>query len=134
MHAIATLVDVLRDDPGSTGLVWGNGGFFTKHSLGLYSTEPPSDPFRHVEPQDEVDALPAREVVIDHEGPATIETWTVMYGKDGSPETGFAALLLEDGRRAWATTSDPDALKVMVTEEMIGRPVHRSADGQLTLP
>ncbi|MDZ7674996.1 MAG: acetyl-CoA acetyltransferase [Acidimicrobiales bacterium] len=133
MHAVATLVGVLRDDPGATGLVWANGGYFTKHAIGLYSTEPPADGFHHVHPQDEIDQLPSREVSTDHEGQAIIETWVVMHDKDGSPETAFAALRLDDGRRAWGTTTDPDALKVMVTEEMIGRSVQRAADGQLTL-
>ena len=59
MHSIATMVDALRDDPGTTGLVWANGGYLTKHAFGLYSTEPPADGFRHVHPQDEIDALPS---------------------------------------------------------------------------
>lgn len=133
MHGIASMVATLRDDPGSTGLVWGNGGYLTKHAFGLYSTEPAPDGFQHVHPQDEIDALPSRELSQDHEGPATIETWVVMHGKDGAPEAAFAALLLDDGRRAWGTTTDPDALAVMVADDMIDRTVHRAADGQITL-
>ena len=133
MHSIAAMVEALRADPGSTGLVWANGGYLTKHAFGIYSTEPPADGFRHAHPQDEIDALPSREVAADHDGEATIETWTVMHGKDGEPEQGIVAMLLDDGRRAWGTTDDADALATLVAEDVIGRRVHRSAEGRVSL-
>ena len=130
MHAIATMVEVLRADPGSKGLVTANGGFLTKHAFGVYSTEPPVGPFRHEDLQEQVDALPRREVRIDHEGPATIESYTVMHGREG-PEIGHAACLLEDGRRTWANTRDADALAAMTREECCGRPVTIDGKGNL---
>ncbi|HEX2738195.1 MAG TPA: acetyl-CoA synthetase, partial [Acidimicrobiia bacterium] len=39
-HSIATMVDVLRSDPGSVGLVTGVGMHMTKHVFGVYSTAP----------------------------------------------------------------------------------------------
>ena len=42
------------------------------------------------------------------------------------------ALLLDDGRRAWGKTEDPDALARMVSEDVIGQRVQRRADGQIT--
>ena len=39
-HTIATMADVLRDDPGSVGLVSGVGMHMTKHVFGVYSTTP----------------------------------------------------------------------------------------------
>lgn len=133
MHAIAAMVDTLRADPGTTGLVWANGGYLTKHAFGIYSTEPPAGGFRHAHPQDEIDALPSREVVADHAGGATIETWTVMHGKDGEPEQAIVAMLLDDGRRAWGTTDDADDMATMAAEDVIGRRVQRSADGRVGL-
>ena len=61
-HSIATMADVLRADPGALGLVTANGGYVTKHALGLYSTEPPAGGFRWADVQDAVDALPRREL------------------------------------------------------------------------
>ena len=49
----------LRERPGERGLVWANGGYVTKHTFGVYSTEPPAPGFRYEYPQDEIDALPA---------------------------------------------------------------------------
>ena len=61
MHAIATVVDDLREQPGEYGLVWANGGFVTKHAFGVYSTVP-VDEFRYDKPQSEIDALPRRKL------------------------------------------------------------------------
>lgn len=133
MHSIAAMVEALRADPGSTGLVWANGGYLTKHAFGVYSTEPPTGGFRHAHPQDEVDALPSREVVADHDGAATVETFTVMHGKEGQPEQGIVALLLDDGRRTWGVTTDADTVATLVAEDVIGRPAKRTADGEFRL-
>ncbi len=137
MHSIAAMVQTLRADPGTKGLVWANGGYLTKHAFGVYSTEPLATGFAHADPQDEVDALPSREVAPDHDGDATIETWTVMHGRDGAPERAFAALLLADGRRAWGSTDDAAVLATMASpaeaDGMIGRAVRRRADGTFEL-
>jgi acetyl-CoA C-acetyltransferase len=129
MHAIATMANVLRADPGTTGLVTANGGFITKHAFGTYSTEPPTRPFRHAEPQAEVDALPRRELCEEPDGEAAVETWTVMHDRDGAPETGILVGLLDDGRRAWGITTEPGLVKAMVTEDLAGRRVALRPDG-----
>jgi acetyl-CoA C-acetyltransferase len=132
MHSIAAMVDVLRADPGSKGLVTALGWYATKHAVGVYSTEPPpSGAFRHAHPQAEVDALPSRDSVADHEGDVTIESYTVMHERDGSPAIGLVACLLPDGRRTWANTNEPGLMKTMTLEEFCGRPARLHDGGQL---
>ena len=131
MHAIARTAEVLRERPGEIGLVTSNGGFITKHAFGVYSTEPPARPFRAAEPQDEIDATPTREVAVDYAGDVEIESYTVMFGTDG-PTVGLAALRLDDGRRGWGNTEDPDVLASMISEEFCGRRAKLAADGSLT--
>ena len=121
MHGIARMAEVLREAPGSRGLVTANGGLLTKHAFGVYSSAPPERPFRHAEPQDEIDALPRREPVVDATGEVAIETYTVMY-EDGEPAVGHAACLLPDGRRTWANVPDRETAAAMVREEFCGRP------------
>jgi len=133
MHSIASMADVLREDPGSIGLVTANGGFITKHAFGVYSTEPPTTPFRHAEPQAEVDALPRRELCEDPDGPGTLETWTVMHDRDGQPERAILTAVLPDGRRAWGTSTEPATAKAMVSEDVAGRPVVLRPDGTADL-
>ncbi|MBK5222663.1 MAG: acetyl-CoA acetyltransferase [Acidimicrobiia bacterium] len=131
-HSIATMVGVLRDDPGSIGLITANGGLISKHAFGLYSTEPPTGGFRHEAPQAEVDAVPAREAAVEHEGPVTVEAYTVMHGRDGAAERALAACLLPDGRRTWAASTDPDVMATFVADEGCGRAA-RVVDGTFTL-
>jgi acetyl-CoA C-acetyltransferase len=131
MHGIARMAEVLRDDPGAIGLVTGNGGYLTKHAFCVYSTAPPERPFAHEDLQPEIDALPKRGVAVEHEGAVTVEAYSVMYGADGTPEIGHAAVRLPDGRRAWGNVTDRDAAAAMTREEFCGRPARLRADGAL---
>ena len=133
MHAIATVMADLRDRPGAKGLVWANGGFATKHSFGVYSTTPPVR-FQHTHPQDEIDAMPRRELAepADAAGAATIEAYTVMFDRDGAPETALAATLLADGRRAWGTSADAALAAAMCEGEWVGRAAQLDDEGTLT--
>ena len=131
-HSIASMVDRLRANAGDVGLVTANGYYLTKHAAGLYSTNPPANGFRWQSAQDEVDASPRREVAVDFEGDVTVEAWTVLHERDGSPQLGLVGALTADGARTWANTTDPDLLQVLVTEEVEDRP-GSIAGGQLTL-
>jgi acetyl-CoA C-acetyltransferase len=132
-HAIAAMVDRLRDDAGSMGLVTANGGFLTKHAFGVYSTEPPPQPFAHEDLQDQVDPLPSRELATDDHGPVVIESTVVMHDRDSEPVKGIVSALFPNGSRAWANTTNPDTMKVFVTEETAGRAGHIDAEGIFTL-
>ena len=131
-HSIATMVERLRSDAGTLGLVTANGGYLTKHAFGVFSTEPPSRPWRHANPQAEVDALPRRELAEVVDGAVAVESSCVMHDRDSAPEAAIVSVLLADGRRAWGTTSDELALKRMVTEETAGAPGHLAPDGAFT--
>lgn len=124
-HAIATMAGRLRSGPGEIGLVTALGWYITKHSVGVYSTRPPAHGFRAVDAQADVDATPSREYVDSEEleGPATLETYTVTYERDGPPALAIAACLLDDGTRTWASTTDGSVLSALITEEGCGRPV-----------
>ena len=131
MHGIARMAEVLRDSAGDMGLVTGNGGFLTKHAFAVFSCEPPTRAYGHDEPQERVDAMPTCELAESARGSAEIESYTVMFGRDG-PTIGLAACLLPDGRRAWANTRDAEVLDAMVTEEFCGRQAHIDIGGTVT--
>jgi acetyl-CoA C-acetyltransferase len=131
-HSIATMVGVLREDPGSTGLITGNGGLIQKHSFGVYAAEPPAGGFRWDCPQEAIDAAEARrEVVADLTGAVEVEAYTVMHDRDGSPELGICAVLDAAGRRAWGTTRDTATLADMETVEYVGKAAELDPDGNL---
>jgi len=133
MHSIATVMGELREQPGTTGLVWANGGYTTKHAFGVYATEPGATEFRHAYPQDQIDAMPRRELAeaADAAGTATVEAYTVMHGREGQPETGLAACLLADGRRAWGTSSDEGLAAAMCEGEWVGRTITLDGEGTI---
>lgn len=66
--------------------------------------------------------MPHPEVVVEAEGPATVETYTVAFDRDGAPEEGLVVGRLEDGRRFLALTPpDRALLEAMTTREFVGQ-------------
>jgi acetyl-CoA C-acetyltransferase len=64
-HSIATMAERLVANPGQRGLITANGGYLTKHSFGLYGTEPPSHEFRWEDVQSDVDREPTRAAAVE---------------------------------------------------------------------
>jgi acetyl-CoA C-acetyltransferase len=133
MHALATLVGVLRADPGSTALCSANGGFLTKQVLGWYSTEPPAGGFRHVSAQAAADADPHPDVVGEHQGPATVETYTVVHDRDGAPERGIVLCRTPAGARAWGITTERAELDGLLAGDPLGATARLGAGGSFRL-
>ena len=124
MHSIAVKMRKLREKPGSNGLVTANGWYLTKQSIGVYSTRPAKGQFEREDPkaiQSQIDALPHPAVVENPEGTATVETYTVVHGREGML-MGIVVGRDADGRRFVANTPDDEAtLKAMESTEQIGR-------------
>ncbi|HXX46621.1 MAG TPA: hypothetical protein VEN47_00245 [Myxococcota bacterium] len=120
LHAVARMVEVLRERRPGTGLVHGNGGWLAKHSIGIYSSEPPAAGFRSEQVQRRLEPQGEREALVDWDGPVTIEGYTVAH-RDGAPRIAHAACLTDDGRRTFATVDDPALMAAMMREEFCGR-------------
>ena len=124
-HGIATMVQLLRRQPGAVGLVTGLGWYATKHAVGLYASRPPvhggRDGFRWATPQAEVNALPRCPVDDRATGPVTVETYTVTYDRHGRPDQGIVACRTAAGARTWAVVTDTDELASLVAAEAVGR-------------
>jgi acetyl-CoA C-acetyltransferase len=152
-HAVASMVAALRADPGSRGLVTGLGWYLTKHSVGVYGTEPQSGPapagagrplpdgtvvaeaggFVWADPQAAVGSLPQCSPDTDAQGEVTVETYSVSYDRGGSPDRAVVACRTPEGRRAWAKVTDPGYLDLLVTEEGCGRLGKLRPDGEVDL-
>ncbi|TAJ89808.1 acetyl-CoA acetyltransferase [Reyranella sp.] len=132
-HSIAEMMNVVRRKPGSFGMVTANGNYLTKHSAGLYSTEPTKGSWQRQDPkkfQAELDAGPKRRVDTKPAGTGTIETYCVSYGKE-APERGYILGRLDaSGDRFVAMTPDEPAIVAdMLTKEQLGRKVTLSESG-----
>ena len=121
MHSIAAMVEVLRQDPGSIGLVSGVGMHMTKHVFGLYSTTPGrARSADGAAVQRELDAHAPVPITDVHAGAAKVATYTVAHGRDGAPEWGLAVCDLADGSRAYARVEDPALLSEIERSEWVG--------------
>jgi acetyl-CoA C-acetyltransferase len=124
LHAIAEMVTRLRERPGAYGLSTANGWFLTKQSVGIYSTRPFEGKWERQPPsviQAQIDALPHPEIVEKPEGAATIETYTVVHGREGV-RMGIVIGRDDQGRRFIAQTpDDPEVLRDLESREGVGR-------------
>jgi acetyl-CoA C-acetyltransferase len=131
LQATARMVEVLRADPGSTGLVTAISGYINKYGCSLWSTEPPANGFQVADLTAEVARnAQTRRLVAEYEGPATVVGYTVIYGGT-DPVKGIAVCDLPDGTRTVADTDDPGLTSAMTTEEFCGRNVVVGAGGKL---
>jgi acetyl-CoA C-acetyltransferase len=93
-HAAVAMVERLRGSPGQTGLLYGQGGYATKHhALALISGEAPGTTLAAsyaVQPQAGALRQPIPRFVAGFEGLARLETFTVLFGRDGEPQHGVA--------------------------------------------
>jgi acetyl-CoA C-acetyltransferase len=128
-HGIASMVDALRAHPGAVGLTTALGWYVTKHAAAVWSTRPPAQPFRRVDVQATVDALPRRDPAGLVDGEATIEATSVAFERDGNPTVGILTALADDGRRVLANSHDPDLLRDMTVTGWEGRRVKFTNDG-----
>ena len=132
-HGVATMVGVLRDDPGSIGLCTANGGYTTEHAVLVLSTEPPRrGVYGHSEPQAEVDALPRVELDDSWVGAVTIESTTVAHDRSG-PTHALVAARTPSGARTWCRSADPQFMDAAATTDLIGRSARRSTSGEIEL-
>ncbi|ORV45543.1 acetyl-CoA acetyltransferase [Mycolicibacter engbaekii] len=133
MHSIATMAELLVANPGRRGLITANGGYLTKHSFGVYGTEPPAAGFRWQDVQPEVDAQATRASLVQWQGTGEVESWTTPFDRDGRPEQAFLAVRTPEGARTLAVVRDRDAAQRTVDEDIAGAAVDVHEDGTATL-
>lgn len=123
MCSIAQMVEKLRAEPGKKGLVTGNGWYLTKHSIGLYSTEPVTGKWSRTDPavyQATIDAMD-HPVLDEHpEGEGVVEGYTVVHARD-KVRMGIVIGKLGSGKRFIAHVPyDLELLERMKQEDLIG--------------
>ena len=123
MHAIASMVERLREKPDSSGLIGANGGYLSKYAAGVYSTKPAAFvPFDSEVLQNEIDRWPAPAISTKPDGWATIETYTVFYTK-GAPDYAVVVGRTPQDERFLAMTEAEDSRSVedILEGEPLGR-------------
>ena len=137
-HAVASMVDRLRDD-GRYGLLFANGGYATyNHSIVLGRQPITPGPYEqdfNVQADADAQRGPIPELVENYNGPATIESYTVFFMRDGSVRSGVIVARTTDGKRTLASVPAEDhetiSLLVSGTREPIGAQGIISTAGEL---
>ena len=125
-HAVVAMTGKLRAEGGS-GFLFANGGFATDNHCIVLSREPiaaaafPQD----YDYQREADARRGAVPVLDegYAGPATIESYTVFYGRDGLPSGGVVVARTPDGARTLAHVDVSDSAVVAFLTDGAVEPV-----------
>jgi len=127
MHAIAEVIDRVRNRPGSIGVVAANGGIMSKYAVGVYTTTPhPWRPDEAVAPDG-----PTVEALDEFTGDAVIETFTLA--PFGGQTLGILVCRNDAGARFYAHADPADAVlaEMLADGEPIGRRVRVApADGR----
>lgn len=123
MHSLATLVGRIRERPETFGLATAVSWFLTKHAAALLTGRPPARAYGHHRVQGAVNRGPKVAVAVDFRGRAIVETYTVSFDRRGAPATARVACLLDDGRRAFGRTKEPEVVASMLARDPIGETV-----------
>ncbi|HEY6425704.1 MAG TPA: hypothetical protein VIX84_00585 [Acidimicrobiales bacterium] len=121
-HSLASMVERLRHDPGSFGIVSGVGMHMQKHAYGVWSTDPGAgvvgDPAKYEASEEPV------AIVGSPETGGTVTTYSVLHGRDGEPEKALLICDLPEGGRCYAFLGGgATALAAAEEDELIGRRV-----------
>jgi acetyl-CoA C-acetyltransferase len=111
LHAACAMVRELRREPGALGLLYGQGGFVTNHRtlvLGAGGGAGRALVSRDLQAEADRRRGPAPRLAEDRSGEAAVETHTVVFRTDGTPDYGAVVLRLPDGARTMARVPRED--------------------------
>jgi len=133
LHAIAEAITRVRGARHSLALVAANGGYLSKHSVGIYAGAQ-NTPWRSTDSTvlaRDFAAQPAVAIAAPTTSAAIVESYVLTLRK-GAPELGYVAARAA-GQRLLARPEDGDTatLAALGTGEPIGRPIQVRHDGQV---
>jgi acetyl-CoA C-acetyltransferase len=129
-HAACAMVRKLRDGA-KLGLLYGQGGFVTKHHGLVLSRQPPRETLAQDAGVQAVADRAKRAVpdfVTEATGKGTVESFTVLYGRGGDAEHGVVMLRTEDDRRTLARIPARDEKTLAHLQNMDRTPVGSVGD------
>src|SRR6195256_3293556 len=129
-HAACAMVRKLRSGA-KLGLLYGQGGFVTKHHALVLSRQAPHDALaQDTSVQAEADrhrgAVP--DFVTEADGKGSVESFTVIYGRNGEVEHGVVMLRTSDNTRALARVPAHDGQTLAHLLNMDRTPVGSSGE------
>lgn len=129
-HAAAGMVRALRGHQDARGLLYGQGGYLTKHHAIVLASYPlgidrlTEDYSVQTETDARRGAVPLLEM--DYAGLASIETHTVLYRKDGTVQHGVVIARTPAGGRLLAKVEADDCSGIAVLTDVNCSPIGRA--------
>ena len=130
LQAWVKMIERMRSDPGSHGLVTAISGLITKQGVSVLAPEP-SQPFVHETVTEAAKASWATiEVERERTGRAKVSSYTVSHARDAASGVALA-LDFEDTGRTLRVVQDPEWMEAGSRGELIGREVDVLGDGEV---
>lgn len=124
-HAACAMVRKLRGG-GKLGLLYGQGGFVTKHHGLILSPQAPRTALAQetsVQAEADRNRQPAPPFVTEASGPGKVESFTVIYGRGGAAEHGVVMLRTPEGARTLARVPVSDTQTLALLTNLDRTPV-----------
>ena len=132
MHGIGAVVNRLRSNPNSYGLVGANGGVMHKHAVGVYSTRPGWQRCDSQALQEQLDDVAP--VVLDDspKGEAVVESYTVQFNRGKPLYAIVIGRLVKTGARFIANNFETDQafIEALLSREMVGEIIFADSVGK----
>ena len=123
LQSTCRMAELLRERPGSKGLVTSVSGMLTKQGFGVWSTAPNASGFGFADVTAEAKKeAPAVELVTADAGDGEVIGCTVLYHGD-NPLRGVAVVALDSGKRTVAYNDEGAVMAEMMSSEYCGRRV-----------
>lgn len=125
-HAAASLVRLLRSKADSLALLYGEGEFVTQHHALVLSSKPNLAPMMDAY---NVDAIANAEraavprLRLEYEGRAAIETYTIIYRRDGQPDFGTVIARTPAGERLMVRVAADDTATLRRLTDLDTQPI-----------
>jgi acetyl-CoA C-acetyltransferase len=124
LHAAAAMAENISHGTFDTGMITSLGWFMHKHSAGIFSAIPRETGLRHFDLEDEADPLAgsAPEITLEQvDGTGIVETYTVLFSRDGSPYLAVLYGKTPEGLRFVAQAiPEPDTFSELTRRCRIG--------------
>ena len=137
LHAVVSMVDAISSSSFDTGIITSLGWFMHKHSAGIFSAVPIETELDHFDLEDEANLLvgkPPEQIQEQTNGTGTIETYTILYSRDGSILQAVLYGKTDEGFRFISQTApDPDIFQELIRRCQIGTPVKLRHNQKLNL-
>jgi acetyl-CoA C-acetyltransferase len=129
-HAACAMVRKVRDGA-KLGLLYGQGGFVTKHHGLVLSREAPREVIKQatsVQAEADRNKRAVPEFLTEANGKGKVEAFTVIYRNNGEAEHGVVMLRTEDDRRTLGRISAGDEATLAHLRNLDRTPVGSTGD------